>query len=169
MNQIVIADITTLKWRGLVSGLIYSPFIINAFIGSLISASVLENSTWRWGCRLSFSSKQVFVELSLPNRWHVCDLASGHSCSSRCDPSPRRAESQEARIDYPDPPLGYVTAYCRFPLAIYATLDGKSVPQKVMVFAEQLDLVGLVLLGAAATLILLPITLVKTTSQWSDG
>lgn len=38
-----------------------------------------------------------------------------------------------------------------------------------MVFAEQLDLVGLVLLGAAATLILLPITLVKTTSQWSDG
>lgn len=41
--------------------------------------------------------------------------------------------------------------------------------QKVIAFAEHLDLIGLVLLGAAVALILLPITLVKTTDQWSDG
>ncbi|KAF9046927.1 drug:h+ antiporter [Hymenopellis radicata] len=34
LTQIIIADITTLQWRGVVSGLISLPFIINAFIGS---------------------------------------------------------------------------------------------------------------------------------------
>ncbi|KAL1694641.1 major facilitator superfamily domain-containing protein [Schizophyllum commune] len=49
LTQIIIADITTLKWRGLVSSLISAPFIINAFVGSNISAQVLERSGWRWG------------------------------------------------------------------------------------------------------------------------
>ncbi|EEB88307.1 hypothetical protein MPER_13927, partial [Moniliophthora perniciosa FA553] len=34
LTQIIIADITTLKWRGLVSGLISLPFVINVFIGA---------------------------------------------------------------------------------------------------------------------------------------
>lgn len=50
LTQIIIADITVLKWRGLVSSLVSAPFIINAFVGSLISSSVLEHSSWRWGC-----------------------------------------------------------------------------------------------------------------------
>lgn len=58
---------------------------------------------------------------------------------------------------------------CKLPLFVYSILGGGSVVQKVIAFAEQLDLIGLVLLGAAVALILLPITLVKTTDQWSDG
>ncbi|KAL1747554.1 major facilitator superfamily domain-containing protein [Schizophyllum fasciatum] len=49
LTQIIIADITTLKWRGLVSSLISAPFIINAFVGSNISAQVVGRSGWRWG------------------------------------------------------------------------------------------------------------------------
>ncbi|XP_006455502.1 hypothetical protein AGABI2DRAFT_187797 [Agaricus bisporus var. bisporus H97] len=49
LMQIIIADITTLKWRGLVSSLVSTPFIINAFVGSNISTSILTHSTWRWG------------------------------------------------------------------------------------------------------------------------
>lgn len=48
--QIIIADITTLSYRGLVLGLTSAPFIINAFVGSNISASVLKHLGWRWGC-----------------------------------------------------------------------------------------------------------------------
>ncbi|KAF8598531.1 drug:h+ antiporter [Ceratobasidium sp. AG-I] len=49
--QIIIADITTLKWRGLSSGLVSAPFIINAFVGSEVSASVMApgGPGWRWG------------------------------------------------------------------------------------------------------------------------
>ncbi|KAG6885294.1 hypothetical protein C0993_003578 [Termitomyces sp. T159_Od127] len=49
LTQIIIADITTLKWRGLVSSLISMPFIINAFIGANVSASVIKHAGWRWG------------------------------------------------------------------------------------------------------------------------
>ncbi|KAG9225332.1 hypothetical protein CCMSSC00406_0006281 [Pleurotus cornucopiae] len=49
LTQVIIADITTLKWRGLVSALMSTPFIINAFVGSNISTNILQNSGWRWG------------------------------------------------------------------------------------------------------------------------
>ena len=53
LTQVIIADITTLKWRGLVSGLTSAPFIINAFVGANISAGVLKHAGWRWGCKSS--------------------------------------------------------------------------------------------------------------------
>ncbi|KAF8149148.1 drug:h+ antiporter [Crassisporium funariophilum] len=49
LTQIIIADITTLKWRGFVSGMMSSPFIINAFVGSNISTNILNGAGWRWG------------------------------------------------------------------------------------------------------------------------
>ncbi|KAF5368687.1 hypothetical protein D9615_010309 [Tricholomella constricta] len=49
LTQIIIADITTLKWRGLVSSLMSLPFIINAFIGANVSAAVISGAGWRWG------------------------------------------------------------------------------------------------------------------------
>lgn len=57
LTQIIIADITTLKWRGLVSGLTTAPFIVNAFIGANISSEILKRSGWRWGCE----SRQVLI------------------------------------------------------------------------------------------------------------
>ncbi|KAJ8507930.1 hypothetical protein ONZ45_g9738 [Pleurotus djamor] len=49
LTQVVIADITTLKWRGLVSSLMSAPFIINAFVGANIATNVLQGAGWRWG------------------------------------------------------------------------------------------------------------------------
>ncbi|KAF9014214.1 drug:h+ antiporter [Cyathus striatus] len=49
LTQIIIADITTLKWRGLVSALMSTPFIINAFVGSNIATNMLTGAGWRWG------------------------------------------------------------------------------------------------------------------------
>lgn len=51
LTQIMIADITTLKWRGLVVSLVSAPFLVNAFIGSNISTAVIEHLGWRWGCK----------------------------------------------------------------------------------------------------------------------
>ncbi|TEB20096.1 ferrichrome-type siderophore transporter [Coprinellus micaceus] len=49
LTQIIIADITTLKWRALVSASMSLPFVINAFVGSNISTNMLEGAGWRWG------------------------------------------------------------------------------------------------------------------------
>lgn len=50
LTQVVVADVTTLRWRGAVSSLMFTPFLINAWVGSNISADVLEGAGWRWGC-----------------------------------------------------------------------------------------------------------------------
>lgn len=50
LTQIIIADITTLKWRGLVSSLTSLPFVVNGFVGPNIATSILTHSGWRWGC-----------------------------------------------------------------------------------------------------------------------
>ncbi|GAA5923841.1 hypothetical protein JCM1841_005410 [Sporobolomyces salmonicolor] len=47
--QIVIADCTNLRWRGLVSSLTSIWFFINAFVSSNIAAGVLKTSNWHWG------------------------------------------------------------------------------------------------------------------------
>jgi MFS family permease len=51
LTQIIIADITSLKWRGFVSGMIFLPFVVNAFIGSNVAAGVVAHAGWRWGCK----------------------------------------------------------------------------------------------------------------------
>ncbi|KIM27656.1 hypothetical protein M408DRAFT_16535 [Serendipita vermifera MAFF 305830] len=52
LTQVIIADITSLRYRGLLSSLMSLPYIINAFVGSKIAASITTpNPTngWRWG------------------------------------------------------------------------------------------------------------------------
>ncbi|KAF5326808.1 hypothetical protein D9619_005120 [Psilocybe cf. subviscida] len=49
LPQIFIAYMTTLKWRRLVSELISLPFVVNAFVGVNISASIPQRSGWLWG------------------------------------------------------------------------------------------------------------------------
>ncbi|KAG7449141.1 drug:h+ antiporter [Guyanagaster necrorhizus] len=49
LTSIIIADITTLQWRGFAVGMTSMPFIINAFIGSNVSTQVLDGAGWRWG------------------------------------------------------------------------------------------------------------------------
>ncbi|KAG8949843.1 hypothetical protein FRC03_000216, partial [Tulasnella sp. 419] len=51
LTSIIIADITTLKWRGLVQSLTSAPFIVNAFVSAFISEGILgpDFKGWRWG------------------------------------------------------------------------------------------------------------------------
>lgn len=48
MNSLVVADLTPLKWRGLVTGILATPFIINTWFAGLI-VNDLTASNWRWG------------------------------------------------------------------------------------------------------------------------
>lgn len=47
LSVIVIADMTTLRWRGLSAALLSLPFVINCFVGAEIVNGILPN--WRWG------------------------------------------------------------------------------------------------------------------------
>ncbi|KAI0643963.1 drug:h+ antiporter [Trametes meyenii] len=132
LTQIIVADITSLKWRGLISSLTSMPFIINAFIGSNVSTQVLEHSTWRWG----YGMFAILIPVSLSPL--IITLL--------------WAENKARR-------LGLVN-----PVSPHANTEAKSetpLLRRIWNVAEQLDVVGLIILGTAVALILLPLTLAK--------
>lgn len=48
MNSLIVADLTTLKWRGFVRSILSTPYIINVWFSGLIVDAIL-GSNWRWG------------------------------------------------------------------------------------------------------------------------
>ncbi|KAJ7903673.1 major facilitator superfamily domain-containing protein [Mycena olivaceomarginata] len=51
VTGIILADITSLQWRGLIQGLFSMPFVITAFVAGKISTGISANTLngWRWG------------------------------------------------------------------------------------------------------------------------
>ncbi|KAI5994577.1 major facilitator superfamily domain-containing protein [Pisolithus orientalis] len=148
LTQIVIADITTLTWRGLVVSLASTPFIINAFVGPNISSAVIEHLGWRWGYGMfAILMPLVLAPLITTLLWgerKAKKLALVDSLLSRTRSRARSLSrySQTTRSSKDTRQFSYDILKQRF--------------QRI---AEQLDLVGLILLGAAISLILLPLTM----------
>ncbi|KII91403.1 hypothetical protein PLICRDRAFT_173255 [Plicaturopsis crispa FD-325 SS-3] len=143
LTQIIIADITTLKWRAFVSSIMSAPFLVNGFVGANIATSILTHSGWRWG----YGMFAILVPATLSPLIIVLLWA----------------ENKAKK-------LGLVAA------ALQRKRDGTTLPEKLPLLRrtkkviEDLDAVGLVLLGAAVTLILLPLTLSQTVhDKWRNG
>lgn len=53
LTQILLADTTTLQYRGLAAGAVTMPFVINAFVAAEIANKILgditDTTSWRWG------------------------------------------------------------------------------------------------------------------------
>ncbi|KAI6137173.1 major facilitator superfamily domain-containing protein [Pisolithus sp. B1] len=148
LTQIIIADITTLSWRGLVVSLASTPFIINAFVGPNISSAVIKHLGWRWGYGMfAIVMPLVLAPLIATLLWGerkakklaLVDSLLGSARSRARSLSRYSQSSQGSEIGFQ---LGYT-----------------ALKQRLKRLAEQLDLVGLVLLGAAISLILLPLTM----------
>ncbi|KAJ7685349.1 drug:h+ antiporter [Mycena polygramma] len=131
LTQVVIADITTLKWRGLVLSLNSLPFLINAFVGSNISAAIIEHAGWRWG----YGMFVILIPVAL-SPLIITLLWSEHITRG---------------------------------LAIASDRPNKTYMQSFLDTAEELDAVGLLLIGASISLTLLPLSLAKHTTGWGDG
>ncbi|KAJ4471460.1 drug:h+ antiporter, partial [Lentinula aciculospora] len=140
LMQILIADITTLEWRGLINGLLALPFIVNSFIGPNIATVILETVGWRWG----YGMFVILVPLCLSpliitllwTEWKAKQQLQRGSGSS---------------------------------WAIETTTNLESLLERARVLVEELDLLGLALITACIALILLPLTLSgKVNGGWSN-
>ncbi|KAG1727559.1 major facilitator superfamily domain-containing protein [Suillus paluster] len=145
LTQIIIADITTLAWRGLVVSLVSAPFLINAFIGSNIASAVLEHAGWRWGYGMfAILVPAALAPLIITLLW---------------------AERKAKKLALLDAPVPRSRSGSRQPGLTYG-----STKARFLRTAEQLDLVGLVLLGFAVSLTLLPLTISQTVKgNWKNG
>ncbi|KAG1847454.1 major facilitator superfamily domain-containing protein [Suillus tomentosus] len=147
LTQIIIADITTLAWRGLVVSLVSTPFLINAFIGSNISTAVLNTIGWRWG----YAMFAVLVPVSLaPLIFTLLWAERKAKRIALLDSNKSRSRENSTQRSLSDKSVSAMAVFLRS--------------------AEQLDLVGLVLLGAAVSLTLLPLTISQAVSgSWKNG
>ncbi|KIN99039.1 hypothetical protein M404DRAFT_16569 [Pisolithus tinctorius Marx 270] len=148
LTQIVIADITTLTWRGLVVSLASTPFIINAFVGPNISSAVVEHLGWRWGYGMfAILMPLVLAPLITTLLWGERKAKKLPLVDSLLSRTRSRARSLS-----------------RYSQTTRSSKDSRQfnydiLKQRFQRIAEQLDLVGLILLGAAISLILLPLTM----------
>ncbi|EIW85960.1 MFS general substrate transporter [Coniophora puteana RWD-64-598 SS2] len=186
LTQIIIADITTLKWRGLVSSMVSLPFLFNSFIGSNISTAVLEHLSWRWGYAMfAFLVPIALSPLIVTLLWAerktkklvAEDLAIARAAQESLSRIHSRAVSRATGGAYGAAGSSRPVSRVSHAHETVQVDDSHSpvhpVRQNVWAtrwetflrVAEQMDAVGLVLLGAAVSLILLPLTL----SQASAG
>nr|KAK5448244.1 hypothetical protein LTR18_001332 [Exophiala xenobiotica] len=49
LNQVIVADITTSRWRGLANGLVTLPFMVTPWASAFIVDGALATIGWRWG------------------------------------------------------------------------------------------------------------------------
>lgn len=141
LQQIVIGDMTTLRWRGLVSSFVSAPFFINAFVSANIQAAVMAGPGWRWGYGM--------FAIIIP----ICTFP----IISTLTWGQLRAKK-----------LGVLaTTYHGEQQVVFASR--LSVKQRIINAMIDIDLVGLILFAAGWALVLVPLTIVnRGTQKWSS-
>ncbi|KAK4054221.1 hypothetical protein OIV83_001247 [Microbotryomycetes sp. JL201] len=157
LNMVLAADLTPLQWRGVIQGLMASPYIVNAFISGYVTQGVGE-SGWRWGYEMfciilpvtiapmlvilfwadikATRLGKVSVQLSFKIQLGADDRCKGH----RFAQSTKRASTVHHLV------------------------------QSCVYYFNRIDGFGLLLLGAAWALILLPFTLSSgAEGGWSNA
>ncbi|KZL63241.1 siderophore iron [Colletotrichum incanum] len=151
-NDIIVADLTPLEWRGFVSSLLSTPFIINTwFAGKIVEAMQAKNQ-WRWGYGMfaiimpAALGPAIATLLYLDRKAKkdgIVNLASSNET--------RRAAKELAKEKGHDGPRGAIVAPATEPSSTWS----QSLKRNLI----EIDAFGLVLLGFGWSLLLLPFSL----------
>ncbi|GAA6059139.1 hypothetical protein JCM10212_003886 [Sporobolomyces blumeae] len=142
--QIVIADCTNLRWRGLASSLTSIWFFVNAFVSSNIAEGVLDTSNWHWGYGMFIILIPVVLSPIIVTLFWAQFRARKLGLDS----------TDIAEIN------GGTAARAK---------DTRSFARRMIGHAIDFDAVGLILFGAGWACLLLPLNLVnKATLTWDS-
>lgn len=125
----------------------------------MVATSMLENSTWRWGCkcRFTFLALRKMTDSILPFADGMFAILVPASLSPLII-TLFWAERKAKKLQLIEAPVSTLEAPVRVPIL-----------RRIWLYAEQLDIVGLAILGTAVALILLPLTLAQgAKGQWHN-
>lgn len=157
-NDIIVADLTPLEWRGFASSMLSTPFIINTWFSGKIVDAIDSRGHWRWGYGMFAIIMPValgpavamLIWLDRKAKKHgVVNMASSNAA--------RRAASQLAKEEGKETPRGAIIAMKAEP--------SRSWSEALKHNLGEIDAFGLILLGFGWSLLLLPFSL-KT---YADG
>ena len=167
MFGLLIADITSIQWRGFVNGVASLPFIINAFVASDIS-SAISLANWRWGVRRYHSISLLVLTLLYSM---VCSPSSFPLVSRLFSPCSSGRTGRHRSLDVRIFAMSPSTRADPFPDLSFASSDiaqrrqqGSDEPRKpffraALEYLDKMDAFGLLLLTFGWCLMLLPFTL----------
>ncbi|PVF93334.1 MFS general substrate transporter [Serendipita vermifera] len=142
LTQVIVADFTSLRYRGLISSIMSSPFIINAFVSGKVAASITNrdpHNGWRWG----YGMFAILIPIALTPV--ILTLFWGEW----------KAKKQNIVKTKP--------------LVVEEREGAKGGLGKLLGFAEDVDLFGLLLLGTGWALLLIALTLsAKAKGGWDN-
>ncbi|KAH6896758.1 major facilitator superfamily domain-containing protein [Thelonectria olida] len=151
-NDIIVADLTPLEWRGFASSMLSTPFIINTWFAGKIVAALQAKDRWRWGYGMfaiimpTALAPAVATLIYLDRKAKkdgIVNIASSNAA--------RRAARELAQERGEDGPHGAIIAP--------AAEDDKPWMEKLKANLEEIDAFGLILLGFGWSLLLLPFSL----------
>lgn len=152
INDVIVADLTPLEWRGFVSSLLSTPFIINTWFSGKIVDAISSRNQWRWGYGMFAiimpavltPAIAVLIYLDRQAKKHgIVNMASSNAA--------RRAAAEAAESEGYEAPRGIITAP--------VVKDNETLKEKVIRNLEEIDALGLLLLGFGWALLLLPFSL----------
>lgn len=162
LNDIIVADLTPLEWRGFVSSLLSTPFIINTWYSAEIVAALSQPQQWRWGYGMFgiimpvCLAPAIFVLVFLERRARKAGIVNIASSNAA-----RRAAAERAREKGEEAPRGAIVAEAVAPKLSWA--------QQLKFGLIEIDAFGLILLGFGWSLLLLPFSLKNTADDgWNN-
>ncbi|TDZ33052.1 Siderophore iron transporter 3 [Colletotrichum spinosum] len=155
-NDIIVADLTPLEWRGFVSSMLSTPLIINTWFADKIVDAMQARNQWRWGYgRFAIMPAALGPAIGTllwldkkARRTRVANLASSNAAS-------RAVRDLSGEQGY-DGPHGATIS----PAAKVKNTWTQGLKRNLI----EIDALGLVLLGFAWSLLLLPFSL-KTSAD----
>lgn len=146
LSDVIVGDLTPLEWRGFWGALLSAPFLVTTFINGFIAEAFIPNQ-WRWG--LGMFAIMIPI-LLIPAIWTLYGMqikASKHNMVSMADAGRVRNNGTEMKVKGARHYLGVAWAS-----------------------VIEIDLAGIILLGFAWSLILLPLNLADDArGGWSNA
>ncbi|CCH46047.1 Siderophore iron transporter [Wickerhamomyces ciferrii] len=149
MNSIIAADLTPLKYRGLLIGILGSPYLITTWFSGLIVEAILGRDHWRWGYGMFAIIMPVAISPAIIIMMWLDNKAD-------------KLAKENAKLNAPETLISTESI----------TFTQMTRQEKLKFIWQQtleIDLIGLILMGFGWSLLLLPFSLYKNAdNQWKN-
>lgn len=152
VNDIIVADLSPLEWRGFVGSMLSTPFIINTWFAGKIVDAMVSRGQWRWGYGMFAIIMPVALGPAIITLIHLDWKARKEgTVNIAASNAARRAAKELAEREGYEVPRGIVAAPAAEPASTWVESFRRNV--------EEIDAFGLLLLGFGWSLLLLPFSL----------
>ncbi|KAG7088741.1 hypothetical protein E1B28_012709 [Marasmius oreades] len=148
LNGIIVGDLTTLEWRGFVGAILSLPFVINTWFSGKIVEAFSEGERWRWGYAMFAIIMPIVLGPAILTLIHLERKAQKEGVVNIASSNAARRRALEGSEEEREGLLGAVVAK--------AVGTEKTWFRQAKHNLEEIDAIGLVLLGLGWGLVLLP-------------